>query len=401
MTRDAHTTLRDVCSSVRYGYTASATTERRGPRFLRITDIASGSLDWDTVPYCEIAEKDMERFGLAVGDIVVARTGATVGYAKLIREPVAAVFASYLVRFRVDPNRAEPSFVGQLVESQAYRAFVQSRIGGSAQPNASAPVLGSFEFRLPSKREQMRIADILSAYDDLIENNRRRIALLEEAARLVYREWFVHFRFPGHEHVAVIEGVPEGWKTIPASQAFWVNPRTPRRSDRPIRHVPMSALSETGMIVSRSVLEVRDKSTSVRFQNGDTLLARITPCLENGKTAFVQSLLPGEVACGSTEFIVLRGRHVSNHFVYLVCRLQDFRENAVKSMVGSSGRQRVQPSCFDRYEVPVPPALVAGLFDEAIQPLFEQINKLDQQNNELTQARNLLLPRLMNGEIAV
>ena len=212
MTRDVHTTLRDVCSSVRYGYTASATTEPRGPRFLRITDIASGSLDWDTVPYCEIAEKDMERFGLAVGDIVVARTGATVGYAKLIREPVAAVFASYLVRFRVDPNRAEPSFVGRLVESQAYRAFVQSRIGGSAQPNASAPVLGSFEFGLPSKREQIRIADILSAYDDLIENNRRRIALLEEAARLLYREWFVHFRFPGHEHVRIVDGIPEGWE---------------------------------------------------------------------------------------------------------------------------------------------------------------------------------------------
>jgi type I restriction enzyme S subunit len=87
--------------------------------------------------------------------------------------------------------------------------------------------------------------------------------------------------------------------------------------------------------------------------------------------------------------------------VYLVARQADFRENAVRSMIGSSGRQRVQPSCFDRYFVAVPPTLLATLFDHAIKPTFEQISKLDQQNQKLTQARDLLLPRLMNGEIAV
>jgi type I restriction enzyme S subunit len=164
------------------------------------------------VPYCEIDDSERERFALGVGDIVVARTGATVGYAKLIREPVDAVFASYLVRFRVDSAKADPGFVGRLVESHGYKSFVQSRIGGAAQPNASAPVLGSFEFPLLPKHAQTRIADILSAYDDLIENNRRRMALLEEAARQLYREWFVRLRFPGHEHTPIANGVPEGWE---------------------------------------------------------------------------------------------------------------------------------------------------------------------------------------------
>ena len=91
------------------------------------------------------------------------------GYAKLIREPIDAVFASYLVRFRVDEAKAEPAFIGRLVESQVYKSFVQSRIGGAAQPNASAPVLGSFEFLLPPRQAQRTIVDILSAYDDLIE----------------------------------------------------------------------------------------------------------------------------------------------------------------------------------------------------------------------------------------
>ena len=157
MRGDALTTLADVCESVRYGYTASASLDACGPRFLRITDIVPDSVVWDSVPYCEIDDSDKERFALGVGDIVVARTGATVGYAKLIREPVDAVFASYLVRFRVDSTRADPGFVGRLVESSVYKSFVQSRVGGAAQPNASAPVLGSFEFPLPPRHAQTRI----------------------------------------------------------------------------------------------------------------------------------------------------------------------------------------------------------------------------------------------------
>jgi type I restriction enzyme S subunit len=254
---------------------------------------------------------------------------------------------------------------------------------------------------VPPHSTQDHITSVLSAYDDLIENNRRRIALLEEAARMLYREWFVRFRFPGHEHVKLIDGVPEGWERLPASEAFEVNPTTPRDDDGEITYVPMAALSETGMLIDRGQFERRINSTSVRFRFGDTLFARITPCLENGKTGFVQFLNPDEVACGSTEFIVLRRRCVSNTFVYLTSRQEAFRENAIKSMIGSSGRQRVQPSCFDRYTVSVPPSVLTSLFEEAVGPMFEQISKLDQQIHKLAQARDLLLPRLMKGEIAV
>jgi len=245
------------------------------------------------------------------------------------------------------------------------------------------------------------VGDILSAYDDLIENNQRRIALLEQAARMLYRKWFVRFRFPGHEHLKVIDGVPEGWEGLSASAAFEINPTTPRSGDNEILYVPMAALSETGMTVNRGPFEHRDKSTNVRFRNGDTLFARITRCLENGKTGFVNFLQENEAACGSTEFIVLRGRRVSPYFVYLTARQDSFRENAINSMIGSSGRQRVQDNCFDRYRVPIQPPGIASIFDEAVAVLFEQIGKLDQSNQKLAQARDILLPRLMNGEIAV
>ena len=147
--------LAGVCKSVRYGYTASATNDQVGPKFLRITDIAQEHLDWDSVPYCEASERDENRFSLQVGDIVVARTGATVGYAKQIRYERGGVFASYLVRFRVDRELADPYFIGCLVESHMYKSYVKSQISGAAQPNANAKVLGRFAFKLPLRRSNV------------------------------------------------------------------------------------------------------------------------------------------------------------------------------------------------------------------------------------------------------
>src|SRR5699024_7947353 len=149
--------------------------------------------------------------------------------------------------------------------------------------------------------------------------------------------------------------------------------------------LPMSALSETNMLIDHGAFEEREKSTSVRFRNGDTLFARITPCLENGKIGYVQLLAVDEVACGSTEFIVLRGRRVSSYFVYLTARHHGFRENAIHSIIGSSGRQRVQPSCFDRYLVPFAPQVLSMLFDDAVSEMFTQIANLEQQNQKLAQ----------------
>ena len=224
--------LADIAQLVQYGYTASASNTDIGPKFLRITDIVPPQIDWNGVPYCEIDvwadDRNLAKYSLAQNDIVIARTGATVGYAKLIRDNEPSVFASYLVRVRVDPEKAEPGYVGRIVESDVYKRFVLSHVGGAAQPNANARVLTSFRLPIPDRHVQSRFTDILSTYDDLIENNRRRIALLEEAARLLYREWFLHFRFPGHDQVKNTNGLPEGWER----RNFGALPRIPTVSPR-------------------------------------------------------------------------------------------------------------------------------------------------------------------------
>ena len=294
-------------------------------------------------------------------------------------------------------NGNNPRFVYYALKCLGLERF---NVGG-ANPTLNRNHIHSLPIYLADRKTQDNVASWLVAYDDLIENNRRRITLLEEAARMLYREWFVHFRFPGHEHVNITDGLPEGWERVSASEAFEVNPPTPRDDDGIITYVPMASLSEVGMVIDQAPLEGRQESTSVRFQNGDTLFARITPCLENGKTGFVQFLADGEVACGSTEFIVLRERRVSRFYVYLTAREPAFRENAVRSMIGSSGRQRVQSSCFDRYFVAVPPETLRTIFDDSAGGMFKQVANLDNQNRKLAQARDLLLPRLMNGEIVV
>ncbi len=211
----ARVPLREVCESIDYGFTASATRDPVGPRFLRITDIVPKRLDWQGVPFCEIEPKKLAKYRLRAGDIVIARTGATTGWAKFITDPPEAVFASYLVRLRTAPS-VDARFVGFVVESQAYKDFIQQHMGGAAQPNANAKVLTSYEIPIPPLPAQQRIAGILSAYDELIENSHLRIRTLEAMARALYREWFVHFRFPGHEeHPRVgspLGDIPEGWQ---------------------------------------------------------------------------------------------------------------------------------------------------------------------------------------------
>ncbi len=284
-----------------------------------------------------------------------------------------------------------------------YRLFsypLRSYAGGAAQPLLTQTILRGIKINVEKDfHTQQKIASVLSAYDDMIENNLRRIALLEKSARLLYKEWFVKLHFPGHEHTPIVDGVPEGWEVKTVPQIISINPKEKIDKGKEVWTVPMSCLSESSTMISFDLMERKTKHNGAKFKNGDVLFPRITPCLENGKTALVQFLDNGEIACGSTEYIVLRGDKVSPEFTYCLARTYNFRENAIKSMIGSSGRQRVQISCFSEYSVLIPPQPLLKQFDQFATPNFLQIKILQLQNQKLKQARDLLLPRLMNGEI--
>ena len=313
---------------------------------------------------------------------------------------IEGCFPDSVVGFVADPDKADVRFIKYYME--ILKLQMQSVSRGTTQDNLSVDKLLTFDFRVPPLPVQRRIAGILSAYDELIENSQRRIRILEEMARAFYREWFVCFRFPGHENHPLVPSslgdIPQGWDVKRVPECVDINPRVvvPREGEKPF--VPMGCLSNDSMLISN--IESREGNSGAKFQNGDTLFARITPCLENGKTGFVQFLPDAKaVGFGSTEFIVLRSRTLTPQFVYLLARSDEFRGVAIKSMSGASGRQRVQEKCFADFQIVQPPLALLNLFSAIVMPSFRNIYKLHLQIQNLRLTRDLLLPRLLSGQV--
>jgi type I restriction enzyme, S subunit len=342
----------------------------------------------------------LQKYVLKDGDILVAMTGATVGKVGKVRAERPILLNQRVAK--IEPVNADPDFIWSVVSSEKYQKTFFHLADGAAQPNMSGSQIEGVEIPLPPLRIQRRIAGILSSYDNLIENNLRRIWILEGMARALYRGWFVYFRFPGHEAVPHVTSplgpIPKGWEMKRAPECVYINPRLaiPREGEKPF--VPMGCLANDTMLITD--IETRSGNSGAKFQNGDTLFARITPCLENGKTGFVQFLPDAQTAAfGSTEFIVLRSRTLTPEFVYLLARSDEFRRNAIKSMTGASGRQRVQERCFDGFLIAQPPCSILDRFSAIVAPGFRLIHQLHLQTQNLRYTRDLLLPRLLSGQI--
>jgi type I restriction enzyme, S subunit len=271
---------------------------------------------------------------------------------------------------------------------------------GASNPTVNRNHLHKIKVIFPRTTSlQSRIAAILSAYDDLIEVNRRGIELLEQVAEEIYREWFVRLRFPGHERTVMSRGVPDGWDVIPFSKLVIVNPQERVDRGQELPFVGMEDLSVRTMFCASK--EVRKGGQGAKFRNRDVLFPRITPSVENGKRGFVMTLEDGQVGFGSTEFIVLREKTLDPEHIYFLTCSAEFRKHAELSMTGASGRQRVQEECFSFFLVKTPPPEIRGQFREVIRPHFRQIHLLSRQIDHLTRARDLLLPWLMSGRISL
>lgn len=203
-------------NSTQYGYTAETTSPISGDaKYLRITDIVPYFVEKDRVPYCAIDASKVNKYLVHDGDVLIARTGATTGYNLVVDDSFKNyVFASYLIRFNYDRKKLHPRYLKYVLKSPSWYGFVNNYIGGSAQPGMNARVFGKYYLPYTDFSTQQKIASILSAYDALIENNKKRIKLLEQMAEDLYKEWFVRFRFPGYETAEFEGGVPKGWKRV-------------------------------------------------------------------------------------------------------------------------------------------------------------------------------------------
>ena len=292
--------------------------------------------------------------------------------------------------------------------------------GAGATRNAlTKKMIESIEVRAPSDVcEQRAIARVLGALDDKIELNRRMSETLEEMARALFQSWFVDFGpvrakaegrpsglppdldalFPASFEASELGEIPAGWEVKTLGDVIDVNPRRRIRRGDVATHVEMAALPTSGPHVS--YWTQRAFTSGARFTLGDTLLARITPSLENGKTALVDFLDGGETAWGSTEFIVLRPKPPwPPEMAYVMAREPNFREHAIVNMTGTSGRQRVPAEAVSTYPGAMAPDSVAVAFGDVVRPWFERSTGLNRQSNALAEQRDALLPQLVSGEV--
>ena len=277
------------------------------------------------------------------------------------------------------------------------RAELFSRTGGAVQQVINLADLKTLKVPVPPKKEQMRIASILTAYDDLIENNRRRMALLEESARLLYREWFVRLRFPGHEHTRNVNGVPVGWRKLTLGHICtdnreMVSPES-LEPDTPyigLEHMPRRSISLSDWGTAEQVT-----SSKLRFNTGDILFGKIRPYFHKVGIAFTDGVV------SSDAFVIRPTTENLKSFVLMTVSSDDFVADTSQSMKEGAKMPRADWKQMIQFPVMVPPSGLLEDFSETIEAITEQLSNLSFQNQKLRTARDFLLPKLMSGEIEV
>lgn len=352
----------------------------------------------------QVDDSELARFHLADGDLLFARRSlieSGAGKCVLVVDPdEPLVFESSLIRVRLDRAKALPRFYYYYFSSPVGRARVTPIITGAAQKGIRGSELAQIQVHSPPLATQRRIAGILSAYDDLIENNTKRIKILEEMARALYREWFVHFRFPGHEKVKLVDSplgqIPEGWKAAELGEL--VEER--RESVKPEELDPSTPYFGLEHLPRRSITlgewgEVADvASTKLRAAVGDILFGKIRPYFHK------VGVCPIESVC-SSDTIILRPREPRwASLATAVTSSDEFVQQATQTS-GGTKMPRANWNVLTRYGVPVPSPRVLKRFNDFMEPLVERLRIFIFQNQNLRETRDLLLPRLISGELDV
>ena len=345
---------------------------------------------------------DLARHYLRAGDIVFARRGVQAAGLSAIVAPEQDgwLCGTGGIRLRLPPSIVDTSFLSFVLSTEATYNWIRQHAVGATMPNLNEGVVRGLPIVLPPLPEQRRIAAVLGALDDKIELNRKMNRTLEEMAQAIFKSWFIDF--DGHDDLVDSElgAIPRGWGVGSPDAIVEFDPTIPLRKGTAAVYADMKAIPTSGPSVSQWTR--RAYAGGTRFQQGDTLLARITPCLENGKSALVDFLADGEVAFGSTEFIVLRPRQdVPRGWPYCLVRHEPFRAHAIANMTGSSGRQRVSAGALLGFRLAVPPDEVLRRFGAVTDPLFERITASTRESTTLAALRDTLLPKLISGELRV
>jgi type I restriction enzyme S subunit len=391
--------LDDVCEFIVDCLHATAPVQEDGFPLIRTPNIGRGRLLLDGVyrvsedTYAEWTRRAKPE----TDDLILARE-APAGNVAIVKNGQTVCLGQRTVHLRVDVQQVDPDFLCYFLLAPPQQGLLLAGETGATAKHVNMKDIRRLPLRkMPSIESQRRAGRILAAYDDLIENNRRRIQLLEQAARLLYKEWFVHLRFPGHEHTKILDGVPEVWEKKTAFEVMDVlsggTPKTTNPSywdgDIPF-FTPKDATDFAyAHDTEKSITEAGLKNCNSNLYPKNTVF--ITARGTVGKINLAQRFMAMNQSC----YALIAHPPVSQQFLYfaLVDGVEQFRSRAVGAVFDAIIRDT-----FKLIPFVVPGEKLITAFMEHVSPMVAQIDNLSGQIRSLRKARDLLLPKLMNGE---
>lgn len=374
-------------------------------------DIIQGKVSEQSI--ARVSDEHVNRLSqhkLLPGDIVYGRRG-DIGRQALIRERESGwLCGTGCLRITLGTGPVDPKWLHYYLRDQRVVAFIAQQAVGATMPNLNTSILRSIPIRFPSSLEtQRRIASILSTYDDLIENNTRRIAILEEMARRIYEEWFVHFRFPGHEQVKMVESelglIPEGWLLCRLEDVCSRITDGSHSSPKSVEvGKPMASVKDmTDWGINTSTCRIISDEDYLKLVRNDckprlndVLIAKDGSYL---KHTFVVDEEIDLVILSSIAILRPNGRFLPNQLaIYL--RLPQIKER-MKGYVSGVAIPRIILKDFRQFLILLPPSSLQSEWAKICDPMLSLCRKLVRKNANLRATRDLLLPKLISGELDV
>lgn len=364
-------------------------------------DLVDGHISEDSIARVSMNHVDrLSRHKIEVGDILYSRRGDVGRCAFATEVEQGWLCGTGCLRVTIDQSKAIPKFIFYQLQKAETIGWVEKHAVGSTMLNLNTSILGSVPIELPSMAEQQMIVHVLSAYDDLIENNQKQIKLLEEAAQRLYKEWFVDLRFPGHETTPIVDGVPEGWEVCKFSEiASIMSGGTPKtevkeyyEGDIPF-YTPKD--SDGSFFVFDTITHISEAGlehcNSQYYPEGTVIItARGTV----GKTTILAVPMAMNQSCYALKCDELNSPY------YLFFSLN--REvDLLKTMANGGVFNTIIVKTFDSISLTIPTQRVLSAFNAVVSSIMQQIKAKMKQNIHLAEARDRLLPKLMSGEIEV
>jgi len=404
--------LGDVCRVIPGYAFKSSDWQAEGIPVVKIKNITTDNsvdlTDTDCVPESVLTPK-LQKFVLKDGDILLAMTGATAGKVGKVRSDRPILLNQRVAK--IAPVDADYGFIWSVVSSQEYQEKFFHLADGAAQPNMSGGQIEGLEIPLPPLAVQRRIAGILSAYDELMENSQRRIRILEAMARALYREWFVLFRFPGHEKIprvaSALGDIPKGWevrKVGDIAQTF--RGRSYRSVDLAdeggLPFLNLKCLDRDGGFrrsgLKRYTGEYKDSHIA---KKGDIIMG-VTDMTQDRRIVARAALVPTldkEFGITSMDLVRIEPKSlVPKVFIYSFLRFSSFADE-VKQHANGANVLHLAPERITDYQFSVPPAPIMHRFADLVAPTLESMDTLENRIENLRRTRDLLLPRLLSGQI--